>query len=104
MEKRNPAFAALQLRGMCDEQRAFVLAAENFCQHVFLFARRDDERDAGTHGNLGRLNLRRHAAMAVSLSVPPASFSIVESIFSMTEIVFGLALLKFSITPSPWSK
>ena len=48
--------------GCGDKQRAFVLAAENFRQHLFLFARGDDERDAGAHDNFGRLNFRGHAA------------------------------------------
>jgi len=66
---------------MRDEQRAFVFPGENFCEHLLLFARRNDERDAGTHGNFCGLDFDAMPPTAVSLSVPPASFSIVESIF-----------------------
>ena len=62
MKKRNPAFAALQFVRLRDKQRAFVFAGQNFRQHVFLFAGRDDERDAGAHGDFCRLDFRFHAA------------------------------------------
>ena len=62
MKKSNPALAPLQFHRLGDKQRAFVFAAENFCQHAFLFARRDDERDAGAHDDFRRRDFRFHAA------------------------------------------
>jgi len=65
---------------------------EDFRQHVFLFARRNHQRNAGTHGDFGRLNFRCHAADGGFAVRAASGFSIVESIFSMTEIGFRIGL------------